>query len=51
MQGMLAAETAILVQFETVGIVFLVLFRLVISLLALTARQGDLNSHSFGTSL
>ena len=49
MQSMLAAETAVFVHLETVGIILLVLLRLVVSLLALTARQCDLNSHN-GTS-
>ena len=49
MQGVLTAETAVLVHLETIGIVLLVLFRLVVSLLALTACQCDFNSHD-GTS-
>ena len=46
---MLAAETAVLIELKPIGIVFLVLLRVVVSLLALTARQCDLNSH-IGTS-
>jgi hypothetical protein len=46
---MLAAEFAVLVHFKSVGVVLLVLHRIVVSLLALAARQCDLNSH-FGTS-
>ena len=46
---MLAAETAVLVELKPIGIVFLVLLGIVVSLLALTARQCDLNSH-IGTS-
>ena len=42
---MLTAEAAILIHLESVGIVFLVLLGLVVSLLALAARQGDLYSH------
>jgi len=48
---MLAAEAAILVHFETIGIILLVLLRLVVSLLALAARQCDFYSHAIGTSL
>jgi len=46
---MLAAETAVFVEFKPIGIVLLVFLRIVVSLLALTARQCDLNSHN-GTS-
>ena len=46
---MLPAETAVLVQLETIRIILFVLFRVVVSLLALTARQGNFNSH-IGTS-
>ena len=49
MKRMLAAETAVFLEFKSVGIVFLVLLGIVVSLLALTARQCDLNSH-IGTS-
>ena len=45
MQGVLTAEAAVLVHLKSVGIVLLVLLRVVISLLALTARESDLNSH------
>ena len=48
-ERMLAAEFAVLVHFKSVGVIFLVLGRVVVSLLALAARQCDLNSH-FGTS-
>ena len=44
MQGVFAAETAEFVPFKSVGIVFLVLLCVVVSLLAFAARQGDLNS-------
>jgi hypothetical protein len=46
----LAAEGAILVQFNTVGRVFLVLEGIVVSVLAVVAPEYNLNSH-FGTSL
>ena len=45
MQGVLTAETAILVELQTIGIVLLVLERVVVSLLALGAGQRDLNAH------
>ena len=44
---MLPAETAILVELETIGIILLVLEGIVISLLALAASQRDLNAHGF----
>ncbi len=46
---MLTAEAAVLVKLKSVGIVFLILLRVVISLFAFAARQCDLDSH-FGTS-
>ena len=48
--GVLSAESAVLLHFETVGIVLLVLHGVVVSLLAFAASKGDLYSH-FGTSL
>lgn len=42
---MLTAEAAILIHLESVGIVFLVLLRIVITLLALRAGESDLYSH------
>lgn len=42
---MLLAETAILVELDTIGIVLLVLEGIVVSLLALGASQRDLNAH------
>ena len=48
-QGMLAAETAILVHLKTIGIVLFVLDRVIVSLLALLADKCDFNSHN-GTS-
>jgi hypothetical protein len=54
MLGMLSAEGAILAALQTVGLVFLVLDRVVVPLLAFFASECDLNScvcsHSFGTS-
>ena len=44
-QRVLAAETAILVHFETIGIVLFVLFRIVVTLFAFTASESDLDSH------
>jgi hypothetical protein len=44
-QGVLTAETAVLVELETIGIVLLVLEGIVISLLAFGAGQGDFNAH------
>ena len=39
---MLPAEGAVLIQFQTVGGIFLVFERVVVTLLALGAAQGDL---------
>jgi hypothetical protein len=47
----LFAEFAILAHFEPFGVIFLVLFAVVIALLAFGTRQSNLNSHYFGTSL
>ena len=47
---MLAAEPAILLEFETVGVVLLVLLRVVVALFAFCAGKGNLHSH-IGTSL
>ena len=44
MAGVLLAEAAILVHFKTVGVVLLVLHGIVIALLALAARQRNLNT-------
>ena len=44
MQSVFPAETAILIHFKSIGIVFLVFLGIVISLLALTANQCYLNS-------
>ena len=44
-QGLLLAESAILLHFETVRVVLLVLHGVVVSLLALIASERDLNSH------
>ena len=43
--GVLSAESAVLLHFETVGIVLLVLHCVVVSLLALGASQSDFNAH------
>ena len=48
--GVLLAESAILLHFETVGVILLVLHGVVVSLLALGASQSDFNAHN-GTSL
>ena len=49
MHGVLAAEAAVLVHFQTIRIVLLVLHGVVVALLTLGASQGDLDSHN-GTS-
>ena len=48
-QGVLLAETAVLVELKSVGVILLVLLGFVIALLAFAASKSDLNSH-FGTS-
>ena len=48
---MLPAEGAVLVHLQTIGVVLLVLYRVVVSLLALVAAQRDLYAHLVGTSL
>jgi hypothetical protein len=48
--GVLSAESAVLLHFETVRIVLLVLHGVVVSLLALGASQSDFHAHN-GTSL
>ena len=45
MQGLLAAEPAVLVDLDAVGIVLLVFHRVVITLLAFAACQSYTNSH------
>lgn len=47
MHCVLAAEAAILIELEPVRVVLLVLERIVVSLLALGARQCNLNPHDF----
>ena len=42
----LSAEGAVLLHLQTVRVVLLVLDRVVVSLLALVAAQGDLYAHS-----
>ena len=42
---MLAAETAVFVEFKPVRIVLFVLHRVIVALFAFAARQSDLNSH------
>jgi hypothetical protein len=46
-QRVLAAETAVLVELKTIGVVLLVLERVVVSLLAFGAGQSDLNAHDY----
>ena len=48
--GVLLAESAILLHLKTVGVVLLVFHGVVVSLLALGASQSDFNAHN-GTSL
>jgi hypothetical protein len=43
--GVFAAETAVLVHLKTLGCVFFVLYGVVIALLAFVASQGNLYSH------
>ena len=45
MNSMLAAETAVLVHFQSVRIVLFVLERVVVALFAFRASQGDFYSH------
>jgi hypothetical protein len=47
---MLTAETAELFHFKSVGVIFLILDRVVVSLLAFAASECDLYSH-IGTSV
>ena len=42
---MLSAKTTILVHFQTIGIVFLVLPRIIIALFAFGASERNLNAH------
>ena len=49
-QRVLAAEAAVLVHFQSVGIVLLVLHGVVVALLAFGTSQSDLDSHLVGTS-
>lgn len=49
MQGVLAAETAVLLKLKSVGIVLLVFLCVIIPLLALGAGQCNFDSH-IGTS-
>ena len=46
-ERVLPAEGAVFVHFQSVGIVFLVFHRLVVSLFALAAGKGDSFSHAF----
>ena len=46
MKGVFTAETAILVKFDTIGIVLLILSSVVISLFAFCANECDFHSHS-----
>jgi len=48
--GVLAAEPAVFIHFQPVGIIFFVFCRVVISLLAIVTPEGYFNSHR-GTSL
>ena len=47
MQGMLAAEAAVFLELDAIGVVLLVLKGVVIPLLALGAGQRDFNAHFF----
>ena len=50
MSGVLSAESAVLLHFETIRVILLVFHGVVVSLLALRASQSDFNAHN-GTSL
>ena len=52
MEGMLAAESAVLVHFDPVGVIFLVFLGVVVALFTLCAGECDLVSDTghFGTS-
>ena len=45
MKGMLSAESAILLHFEAIGIIFLVLHGVVVSLLAFRTSECDFYAH------
>ena len=47
MQSVLAAETAVFVELETIRVVLLVLHRVVVALFAFAACKSDLDSHFF----
>ena len=49
MESVLAAESAVLVHFDPVGVILLVFLGVVIALLAFCAGECNFNSH-FGTS-
>ena len=49
-KGVLTAETAVFVHFESVGVVLLVFLCVIIALFALSASQCHFDSHFFGTS-
>ena len=49
MKCVLAAETAVLVELESVGVILLILLCVVVALFAFAACKSDLYSH-FGTS-
>ena len=49
MQGVLAAEPAVLVHFQSVGVIFLIFLGIVVSLFAFAASEGNFDSHN-GTS-
>ena len=49
MKSVLLAELAVLIHLKSVRVILLVLLGVVVPLLALCARECDLNSH-FGTS-
>ena len=47
MQGMLAAETAVFIEFKSVRVILFVLHSVVVALFALTAGKSYLYSHNF----
>ena len=45
MNRVLAAEAAILLQLDSIRVILFVFLRVIVSLLALTANESDLDSH------
>ena len=45
MSRVLATETAVFLQLDSIRVILLVFLRVIVSLLALTANESDLDSH------